>query len=303
MIASAGGCPGSEPGPGVGPESGQKLPCARRSATRCGPAGVPLFLAACLVCTLSACATPAQRIDRLAASSGFQRLVVAGAPFDHLVYVKSANPAPQSGELHVYVEGDGTPWITHHLVARDPTPRRPLMLKLMALDPGPALYLGRPCYFGLMRHCASRYWTGARYSETVVHSMIVALDNVRRQLGLHGKIDLLGYSGGGTLAMLLAPRLKETSSVVTIAANLDVRGWTRLHGYSPLADSLDPADEAPLPARIAQIHLVGEEDRNVPPAITRAGVARQRNATIISYPHYNHHCCWERVWRSVLDRL
>ncbi len=288
-----------EAAPGLNPRSGSG------SDLDPGP-GAPaysLLLAACLACALSACATPPQRIDRLAASSGFERLVVTGAPFEHLVYVKTANPAPQSGELHVYVEGDGTPWITHHLVARDPTPRRPLMLKLMALDPGPALYLGRPCYFGLMRHCASRYWTGARYSETVVHSMIVALDNVRRQLGLHGNIDLLGYSGGGTLAMLLAPRLKETSSVVTIAANLDVRGWTRLHGYSPLADSLDPADEAPLPARIAQIHLVGEEDRNVPPAITRAGVARQRNATIISYPHYDHHCCWERVWRSVLDRL
>lgn len=260
-----------------------------------------LALSLCLACALAACATPAQRVDRLAASAGFERLVVEGNPFQHLVFVKTTE-GPVDG-FHVYLEGDGTPWITHHRVARDPTPRRPLMLELMALDPGPALYLGRPCYFGLTRHCSPRYWTDARYSETVVDSMVAALDNIRRQLGWRGKIDLLGYSGGGTLAMLLAPRLKEASSVVTIAANLDVRGWTRLHGYSPLVDSLDPADEAALPARIAQIHLVGEKDRNVPPAITRAGAARQRNAKFMSYPHFDHHCCWERVWRSVLDRL
>lgn len=250
---------------------------------------------------LAGCATPAERIDRLATSSGFDRRVVAGDGFEHLVYVKTSG-RPEDG-FRVYLEGDGTPWITPRRVAEDPTPRRPLALRLMALDPGPALYLGRPCYFDLSRNCRPAYWTGARYSGAVVDSMVAALRTARRELGWGGKVTLVGYSGGGTLAMLMAPRVKDVATVVTLAANLDVAGWARLHGYSPLSESLDPADQSPLPARVRQVHLVGGEDRNVPPRITRDFAERQRGAEVVEYPRYDHHCCWEEVWRSVLDRL
>lgn len=250
---------------------------------------------------LAGCATPAERIDQLAASSGFDRRVVVGEGFEHLVYIKTAG-RPVDG-LRVYVEGDGTPWITRHRVAADPTPRQPVALRLMALDPGPALYLGRPCYFGLSRNCRPGYWTGARYSGAVVDSMVAALRRVTRDLRWGGEITLVGYSGGGVLAMLMAPRLASVSTVVTVGANLDVGAWTRLHGYSPLSDSLDPANAAPLPARIRQIHLVGGKDRNVPPRITRAGAARQPDPELVDYPRYDHHCCWDEAWRSILDRL
>lgn len=250
---------------------------------------------------LVSCATPTERADRLVAASGFERRVVPGDPFRHLVFIKSA-PRPVDG-FHVYLEGDGTPWITRRQVAADPTPRRPLMLELMRLDPGPALYLGRPCYFDIMLNCRPEYWTGKRYSETVVASMVAALHNIREQLGWRGDITLLGHSGGGTLAMLMAPRVARTTAVVTLAANLDIDGWTRMHGYSPLSGSLNPATAAPLPARIRQFHVVGGRDRNVPPRITRAGAERQSNTEVLRYPQHNHHCCWEQEWRSILDRL
>ena len=40
-----------------------------------------------------------------------------------------------AGALHVYIEGDGTPYVARHDFAADPTPRNPLMLRLMTLDP------------------------------------------------------------------------------------------------------------------------------------------------------------------------
>lgn len=250
---------------------------------------------------LGACATPAERADDIAAASGFERRVVAGDPFEHLVFVKPGQST--ADDFHVYLEGDGTPWISRGRVAADPTPRQPMMLKLMRLDPRPALYLGRPCYFGLMRGCRPEHWTGGRYSEAVVDSMVAALRNARRQLGWTGGVLLLGHSGGGTLAMLMAPRLPETETVVTVAANLDVGAWTRLHGYTPLSGSLDPTAAEPLPARIRQLHVVGEKDRIVPPAITRPVVDVQKNAQLLSFPGHDHHCCWEKDWRSILDRL
>lgn len=254
-----------------------------------------------LAVLLAACATPTQHAERLAASAGFERRLVAGDPFDHVVFVK-----PAAGPVHgfrVYVEGDGTPWLTRHRVAADPTPRRPLMLKLMRLDPGPAIFLGRPCYFGAMAHCEPADWTGARYSATVVESMAAALSGVRGELEWPGEITLAGHSGGGVLAVLLAPRVADVSTVVTLAANLDVTRWTALHGYSPLAGSLNPATAGPLPERIRQIHLVGGRDRSVPPAVTRAGIHPSSNATLVRFPEHGHHCCWHDVWRSVLDRL
>ena len=50
-------------------------------------------------------------------------------------------------------------------------------------------------------------------------------------------VVLIGYSGGGTLAWLMASRIPETTRVVTIAANLDIDEWTRIHGDSPLSGS------------------------------------------------------------------
>lgn len=250
---------------------------------------------------LTACATPTQRAERLAASAGFEQRIVAGDPFDHVVFAKTAG-GPVDG-FRVYVEGDGTPWITRRRVAADPTPRRPLMLKLMRLDPGPAIYLGRPCHFGAMKRCEPTHWTGGRYSTTVVESMAAALRRTRQALGWRGEITLVGHSGGGVLAMLLASRVPETSAVVTLAANLNIGRWTRLHGYSPLSGSLDPSVAAPLPRRIRQIHVVGGRDRNVPASITRSGIDPRANAALIRFPEHGHHCCWEDVWRSILDRL
>jgi pimeloyl-ACP methyl ester carboxylesterase len=125
---------------------------------------------------------------------------------------------------------------------------------------------------------------------------------LRRVAGDERQLVLIGYSGGGTLAMLLAPRLSNTVRVVTLAANLDVSAWAAYHTFTPLSGSLDPAREAPLGAHISQLHLTGARDRQIPPWLAAPVVARQPYAELVVLPGFDHRCCWEAQWPALLAR-
>jgi hypothetical protein len=253
------------------------------------------LLGAAVALLLGACATPSQRFADEARSLGFQSAIVAGDRFRHVVYFALAgDPAVP---LHVYIEHDGTPWIDATRVSDDPTPRTPFALKLMARDSGPRLFLGRPCYFDTRGDpgCSALEWTHRRYAPEVVASMSAAL---RAFLARHPHrhVVLIGYSGGGTLAWLVASHVAETSAVVTIAANLDTQAWTTLHAYSALTGSLDPAREPPLSKSIVHIAYVGGRDTNVPPSIVRSFAASHPDTKIVELAAFDHACCWIEGW-------
>src|SRR3546814_2839304 len=63
-------------------------------------------------------------------------------------------------------------------------------------------------------------WTSARFSDGVIVSMSDALDRLKEEAGA-SSLDLVGYSGGGGVAVLLAARRRDVVSIVTIAGNLD----------------------------------------------------------------------------------
>ena len=126
------------------------------------------LLVALLAC---GCASPAARLSSRAADLGFTRAIVAGAGFDHVVFRARAHVGGTSipdapRVLHVYLDGDGSPW-TGREPTDDPTPRNPLVLRLMALDAAPRIYLGRPCYHGLANapRCTPALWTTRRYAR------------------------------------------------------------------------------------------------------------------------------------------
>lgn len=263
-------------------------------------AGRPLFWLL-LTVQLSGCTSPAQRMDERAVELGWRRVVVQGEGYDHVAYIKQGAAASDSA-LHIYLEGDGTPWVRKRVAATDPTPRNPLMFELMSLDPAPSVYLGRPCYLGLNRSkaCTPDLWTDGRYSESVVASMSAATD--RLSTGYQALV-LLGYSGGGTLAMLMAERLPRTETVITLAANLDTQRWAALHKQHALTGSLNPAARPPLPQRIRQMHFAGDKDDNVPPQLIRDAVAQQHGASFRVFPDQGHRCCWRKVWPEILGEL
>lgn len=203
--------------------------------------------------------------------------------------------------MHVYIEGDGTPYLDRGTVATDPTPRVPLALYLMRLDPSPSLYLGRPCYFGLAEDpgCGARYWTLKRFAPEVVQSLAAALE-FEISGGAPRHVTLIGHSGGATLALLVADRVPEVERVITIAGNLDVAAWAQLHHYSPLRGSLDPVTIGPRRPTLELIHLAGSDDRNTPAWMIEAAAARVGGRVSV-IAGFDHECCWERVWPALLD--
>jgi len=250
---------------------------------------------------LISCATPSEKFASTADRFGFSAFSIKTDRFIHQAFANFIDDSVFKYQpLHVYLDGDGTPWKNKYTIANDPTARNPLILKLMRRDPGPAILLGRPCYYGLSQtvSCHPKYWTAQRYSTTVVKSMAEALNlwllkhNVKQ-------LTLIGYSGGGALAVLIAPYLPQKTSVITIAANLDVAAWSRHHGYDPLTESLNPLD-IKIPETIRQIHLQGGKDAVVPPSTVQKFLLKNPSARVLSFAQYTHQCGWVDHWPEIL---
>lgn len=182
--------------------------------------------------------------------------------------------------IMVVFESDGAPWrASGYLPPANPSPGRPvgaeIAIALAKRFSGPVVYLGRHCQFiapgeaVFTRRCGSvRLWTHARFAPEVVSDLKQWLHElVAENSGLRGRPWLLtGFSGGGTLAALLATELPHTVCLVTFAAPLDLRRWASLQRLSPLFESLDPADSRHALAQLPALTFwLGSQDRLVPP--------------------------------------
>jgi hypothetical protein len=260
-------------------------------------------LVLCTIILTQGCATPSEKFINTATQLGLSNQLIIGSPYQHRLFSNSqADRLNVIDELHVYLDGDGTPWITDTRIADDPAPRNPLILEMMAKDPAASVLLGRPCYYGLNSSplCNEFLWTSHRYSAEVVSSMNAALLHWMSSKTIKHLV-LIGYSGGGVLATLLASRLERISAVITIAANLDIEAWSHHHGYSPPAASLNPAKDAHMPASIRQIHLAGLHDDNISAEIIESFSRMQKNALYVPLPNYDHVCCWLEIWPDILN--
>lgn len=245
------------------------------------------------------CMTPAEALHQEARDKAFTPMELVGAIHRLTAYFKTARSGTQCNGLNVYIEGDGQPWLSATVPASDPTPRHPLMLRLMALDESAALYLGRPCYNGRAeeRGCSALSWTHRRYAPEIIDDMTVAVETFLGATHCRS-LRLFGHSGGGTLALLLARRLPQTQVVITIGANLDIEAWAAHHGYSPLAGSLNPATEPNRGYR--ETHYYGQMDTQTPPALFAPLIAKRGAARMRVIDGYDHTCCWDRIWPAIL---
>jgi pimeloyl-ACP methyl ester carboxylesterase len=260
------------------------------------------LVGAVVVATIVGCTTPERYAQTLARRHGLEPQLLHGTVFQHHAFAAVTEP---SGLLVLFVEGDGSPWIGGgRRIATDPTPHVPLALELAVSTPASVLYLGRPCYLEVRRpsECSERLWTSERYSSEIVASMSAAAAAYIAEHHFE-RVLIVGYSGGGTLAALMARDLPHVSGLVTIAGNLDPEAWALLHGYLPLAGSLNPSLEPPLPQQLKQWYLVGERDRNVPAAATARYFARIAPDRVWSYARFDHKCCWIQAWPSIFARI
>ncbi|MHC1790629.1 alpha/beta fold hydrolase [Solidesulfovibrio sp.] len=176
------------------------------------------------------------------------------------------------GMLTVFIEGDGHAYHNRSTASADPTPDDPVALRLAAYDPTPkVLYLARPGQYlpaEDLAGCDPALWTLARYAPRVLACLGAALDAAKTTLNAR-RLRLVGYSGGGALAVLLAARRTDVVGIATLAGNLDTAAWTALHHVPPLVESCNPADAAAAVSGISQVHLTGARDRNTPPWLCR----------------------------------
>ena len=252
---------------------------------------------------LVAC-SPATRFDAAADARGLVREELSISKLPVVIY--RDKEIRHSGKIHIYLDGDGKPWIGGKRVALDPTTRSKLILDMMAVDTADKILIGRPCYYIKASErpaaCTDTLWTSHRYSNIVVSAVrnVITLQLEKYQ---PEEVILIGYSGGGTLAALIASQLAQVDTLVTVAANLNVDAWSELHGYTPLARSLNEKNFPKIPDKVKQYHFVGMQDSNVPPSITRSVASLQRNVRVIEQAGYTHECCWPENWASTLGEI
>lgn len=206
----------------------------------------------------------------------------------------------------IYIEGDGQAWLTKTQPALNPTPNNPLALKLAALDSAQnVVYLARPCQYsgtGDGSPCQSKYWMSSRYAPEVLEAYNHALDDLKGRSGANG-FHLIGFSGGGTIAALLAGQRSDILSLRSVSGNLDHRAHSEIHKVSTLEASLNPPQYAAKLATVPQRHFIGGKDKIVPQTIYDRYSAALPRANCTSYeilPQADHLEGWTDNWQSLL---
>lgn len=256
-----------------------------------------LLLGALLVIALGGCQSPQERLGELAGQH--HRLqTLDSKPFPLLLGAPAQVPA--AARMRVYLEGDGQAWATPSQPSLDPSPRDLLVARLAFADPTPSLYLARPCQFVTAPGCTTSLWTSRRFGSDVLGSLDGALDLIKARYG-NQTFELVGYSGGAALALLLAARRDDVTSVQTLAGNLSPRYWAQLLQLSPLEGSLEPLDYRERLRNITQRHLAGDTDSVVPAAVLHHyldGLGKARCVQTANLAQVSHYTGWEQAWAT-----
>jgi pimeloyl-ACP methyl ester carboxylesterase len=137
----------------------------------------------------------------------------------------------------------------------------------------------------------------------VIQAMNEAIDKILTKA--HAKrVNLIGFSGGGTIAMLAALWRSDVNKIITVSANLDHREWSRHHQVSSLTNSLNPADYTDQLSSIEQHHFVGAKDKITPPVLLikfhNKFLHLKHKSHIYIIDNFTHSCCWEEAWSEIL---
>lgn len=205
--------------------------------------------------------------DRIARPAFMAERVIQAGPFNLTAWERMHK---HNVAANIYIEGDGLAWISPERVSLNPTPKNPVALHMAAFDKAANVgWLARPCqYTGLASGapCPVKYWTDARFAPEVIAAYHDALDNIKAMYDITG-FNLIGYSGGGGIAALVAAERDDVLSLRTAAGNLDTKTFTSYHQVSPMSNSLNPVTVAEELADIPQHHFIGGNDDIIPPAI------------------------------------
>lgn len=264
------------------------------------------YLLIVLVFLLSGCVSDEgrERADVLAKRTGLNSKYLQTSTFILRSWSRMTDPTQP---VHVYIEGDGFAWISRSRPSDNPTPRQPTGLMLAAADSAAnVVYLARPCQFigpPLPANCSATWWTDNRFSPQIVQAMDEAITlAVKAWPGI--AIELVGYSGGGAIAAVIAARRHDVRSLRTVAGNLDVAYVNALHNVSAMPNALSPMDVATQLAALPQIHITGSQDTTVPPGVaTRFQRATGSHCVQVEeIKGMAHGSDWSAVWPGLLKQ-
>ena len=252
----------------------------RKKAALVSAAFCLLGVAACA--SVDPSAGSRQSVERWAKERQFDAMILNAGAFELLALERRSGPGEQ---LVVYIEGDGAAWRTPFHPPADPSRA--------------VVYLARPCQYlapQALDNCSPVWWTTRRFSSAVVVAYEQALDTLKARSGAT-TLRLVGYSGGGVIAALLAMRRPDVVTLITVASPLALGEWTRVHGVSALNNALDPVLQAgPLPPAT---HWAGTDDTIVPFSVIER-FAQTKGGTVRLVNGYDHDCCWTNAWKQQL---
>jgi hypothetical protein len=253
---------------------------------------------------LQGCATSyvdaVRNAEHLSQEAGFTPQLVKGGDFWITTYQKISDT---SQPINIYIEGDGKVFANRDFISDNPTPRELMFLKLALSDPRPnVVYLARPCQYTAVElnpTCSKQYWTDYRLSEETILAMNEAINSITK----NSRFNLIGFSGGGGAAVLIASKNTNVQNILTIAANLDTDAFADHHKRKLMSGSLNPIHYVDAVKNIPQLHLSGSKDTVVPPFIGKrfvdqihTGCAKHK---IISGAEHNAN--WNRHWQNIIQ--
>ena len=260
------------------------------------------FVLLCLLSQGCASNTP-QTIASDIADKWFKSTELKGGEFILQVYYRFDQ---LGAPLSVYIEGDGKAWLNKNRASRNPSPRNPIGLKLAVRDPGKnVMYIARPCQYVSFEknpQCDYTYWTNRRFAPEVIASVSAVID-LGKKKAKASKVNLIGYSGGGAVALLAAARRSDVTSIRTVAGNIDHRVWTKQHKVDSLNGSLNAADVADKVSAISQIHYVGERDKVIGRYVTESFIFKAGSENCIQLKMVSgatHTKGWETLWPKLI---
>ena len=207
--------------------------------------------------------------------------------------------------LRIYIEGDGKAWMRSGRPSSNPTPTNRLVHKIMAEDEKRDIaYLARPCQFIMQPDCSPYIWTFGRYDQKVINSMNEAVTKLKQQYNFK-QLELIGYSGGATIALIIAASRDDVISVRTIAGNLDPEFTNNFHKVSPMPTAINPVSFANNLKRVPQIHFYGEKDSIIPKEVSDHYLKFFAHPTCIqtvAVEKASHHDGWTEKWAELLKK-
>lgn len=194
----------------------------------------------------------------------------------------------------IYIGGEGHIWGLTGKETRNPTPINPVALHLASKDLAQNVaYIARPCqYSGMLdtsADCDPAYDgpTEKQFAPEVLAAYNTALDDIKSRYDITD-FNLIGFSGGGTIAALLAAERKDISSLRTVAAPLGS------------AEKVAPALK-----NIPQHHFIGGQDVIVQPAALHSYLQALGETGCVDYTFIQeaeHEKGWVDKWPEFLAK-